>query len=244
MKYIPLRVHSVFSNGRGVVRAAELANLMKKNKLPALAVSDPFSLLGWEKFRHQASLHGLKFLPGMEVKLQKLGSLLLFPLSGPGYFSIVRSFNRKMFSRMPEVAVIFIPCSNLPGGPANRAAAIRNVIRQVPEKNFYLGLEWNSKRWLVDLAATHKLPLVWAQALKWVTRPRNYLVASAIFSHRPIPEMLNSGAHPGMVLHGPVDDRAILKRWRDAGRQAMNNTFEVASRITFDFGQAKKIENR
>ena len=237
MKYIPLRVHSVFSNGRGVVQAAELANLLKKNKLPALAVSDPFSLLGWEKFHHQASLHGLKFLPGMEVKLQKLGSLLLFPLSGPGYFSIVRSFNQKVFSRMSEVAVIFIPCSNLPGGPANRTAAIRNVIRQVPKKNFYLGLEWNSKRWLIDLAATHKLPLVWAQALKWVTRPRNYLVASAIFSHRPLPEMLNSGARSGVVLHGPVDDRAILKRWRNTGREAMNNTFEVASRIAFDFGQ-------
>lgn len=237
MKYIPLRVHSAYSTGRGVVRPAEFADLLNRMRVPAMAVSDPFTLIGWEKFHGHAARRDLQFLPAMEVKLQKLGVLLLFPLTRQGYLSIVRSYNQKTVPRMPEVAMVFIPCGNLPRSPADRAAAIREVIQQVPKGNLYLGLEWNSKRWLVELAASHKLPLVWAQSLKWVSRSRDYLVASAVFSHRPLPEMLNNGSGQDVLLHGPIDDRAILKRWADTGRQAMMNTFEIASRVEFDFGQ-------
>jgi DNA polymerase-3 subunit alpha len=237
MKYIPLRVHSAYSNGRGVVRPAEFAELLSRMRVPAMAVSDPFTPIGWEMFCRHASRFDLQFLPGMEVKLQKRGVLLLFPLSQQGYLSIVRSYNQKTVSRMSEVAVVFIPCGNLPRSPVNRAAAIREVIRQVPEENFYLGLEWHSKRWLVELAASLKVPLVWAQSLKWTSRSRDYLVASAVFFHRPLPEMLNNGVRQDVLLHGPIDDRAILKRWGDAGRRAMMNTFEIAARAEFNFSQ-------
>jgi DNA polymerase III alpha subunit len=66
------------------VHAGEFADFLQKMKLPALAVTDPFTLAGWEKFHHQSGVYGLKFLPGMEVKLQNLGSLVLFPLSREG----------------------------------------------------------------------------------------------------------------------------------------------------------------
>jgi DNA polymerase-3 subunit alpha len=237
MTYVPLRVHTVFSIGRGVVHAGEFADFLQKMKLPALAVTDPFTLAGWEKFHHQSGVYGLKFLPGMEVKLQNLGSLVLFPLSREGYFSIVHSFNQKIFSRMKDVAVIFVPGNSLARGPASRLSAIADVIRQVPKENLYLGLEWNSKRWLVDLARSRKIPLVWAQSLKWISHPRPYLVASAVFGHRPLPEMLENDSRLGAILNGPMDDRAILKRWGDIGREAMKNTFDVAARVEFDFGR-------
>ncbi len=238
MKYIPLRVHSVFSRGKGAVHAAEFADFLKVSKVPYVALSDPFSVIGWEHFYREANTRGLKPLLGMEIKLQRLGSLVMFPINADGYFSIVSSFNTKIFSKMQNVVAILIPCStDIPRGTVQRTAAIMNIEKQVPAENFYLGLEWDSKSWMIDLAQKKKIPLVWAQSIKWIDHPRNYLVAAAVFGHRPLPEMLNGGTQHKVILHGPIDDRAVLKRWGNIGKQAMRNTFKIASRIGFDFSR-------
>ena len=110
MRYIPLRVYSVFSRGRGAVRPEDLASLMKKNngvKCPkgAMAVTDPFSTMAWESFYRAAGKSGIKFLPGTEISLRGAGSVILFPLSIDGYFSMISSFNDKKFSMMKCVLV-------------------------------------------------------------------------------------------------------------------------------------------
>lgn len=241
MKYIPLRVYSVFSRGHGAVHPVQFADFLKIKNISSLAVSDPFTVIGWERFRAAAVNKDLKPLLGMEIRLQKMGSLLLFPISAEGYFPMVSSFNSKTFSPMKEVIVIFIPGNGGCGERiTQRLSAIVNMRKQIPARNFYLGLEWNSKREVVEVAKKNKIPLVWVQPLKWVNHPDSFLVISAVFNHRPLPEMLNRRINRTVSLHGPMDYRAILKRWGPVGREAMKNTFEISSRIEFDFCQLFK----
>ena len=49
MSYVPLRTHSVYSQGEGVVDPAALGDIMQKAKVPYLPICDPMSLIGWEK---------------------------------------------------------------------------------------------------------------------------------------------------------------------------------------------------
>ena len=113
MRYVPLRVYSVFSRGKGAVDARTFAGFLKDRKISSVAVSDPFSMLGWESFRNEAVKRDMKPLLGMEIKTQGLGSFVIFPLNSNGYISLISSFNSKLFSRMENVAVIFIPGNNL-----------------------------------------------------------------------------------------------------------------------------------
>lgn len=232
MKYIPLRVYSVYSRGSGAVEAGELAEVLSSGNMSALALCDPFSLTGWEAFREAALSRKMKPLPGMEIRLKGTGSLLLFPTSGRGFFSLLSSYNRKVFSKMTEVITILIPGK----GRFFRESEIIKWKEQVPADNLYLGLEWDSGRGLVDMAKRHNIPLVWAQPLRWVRNPEKYGVISSVFNHRSIPEALRKFERSQELnLSGPIGNSAIIKRWRDVGKEAIKNTFAVSEKITFDF---------
>ncbi|MCP5105558.1 MAG: DNA polymerase III subunit alpha [bacterium] len=231
MKYIPLRIYSVFSRGKGAVDPAVLADFLKQRQVSAVAVSDPFSMAGWERFRKEAVSRGMKPLPGMEIRVRGVGALVLYPITARGYFSLVSSFNRKVFTKMEDVMVIYIPHRGNPG----RAPSFMNIRKHIPPENFYLGLEWNSSRWVVDLSKKYNIPLVWAQPMKWIMNPEKYAVVSAVFNHHPVSDILMGAKSGELPLYGPMSSQAITRRWGDAGRAAMKNTFTLASRIGFDF---------
>ncbi len=231
MKYVPLRIYSVFSQGKGAVAPAELGDFLAQREVPAMAVTDPFSMIGWEHFRKEALSRNLKPLPAMEIRVQNLGALLLFPLDNRGYSSLVSSFNKKVLSRMENVLVVYIPHRT----GARRVSAFMNIRKQIPPENFYLGLEWNSSRWVTDLAKKHNIPLVWAQPMKWVMNPESFAVASAVFNHHPVSDILMGPGSGDLPLYGPLSGYAVKRRWGDAGREALQNTFTVASRVNFDF---------
>jgi DNA polymerase III alpha subunit len=231
MKYVPLRVYSVFSCGKGAVAASGFADFLKARDIDFLAVTDPFSVIAWESFRQEAVARQMKPLPGMEIRVQRVGSLLLYPLTLKGYFSLVASFNDKVFSKLEDVLVICIPLRTLSTG----VAPFERIRRQVPPENFYLGLEWNSSRWVVDLAREQGIPLVWTQPWKWLDNPEKYAVASAVFNHHPVSDILMGSRSGELPLYGPLSGSAIGKRWREAGNSALKNTFLIASRVGFDF---------
>jgi DNA polymerase III alpha subunit len=233
MKYVPLRVYSVFSRGKGAVDASILGDYLNPRKIPYLAISDPFSLVGWESFRNEAAAREMKPLLGMEIRVQHTGSLVLYPLNINGYFSLIASLNNRTVSRMEDVLVICVPRRSV-NGDISVFAGIR---KQVPKENFYLGLEWNSSRWVADVAKEEGIPLVWAQSWKWVENPEKYAVASAVFNHHPVSDVLMGPAAAELPLHGPLSGYAVTKRWGDDGKIAMKNTFDVASRIGFDFSE-------
>jgi DNA polymerase III alpha subunit len=232
MKYIPLRVYSVYSRGKGAVEAGKLAEALSSENISSLALCDPFSLTGWESFRKEALLKRMKPLLGMEIRLKGTGSLLLFPTTGRGFFSLLRSYNRKVFSKMAEVITVLIPGK----GRFFRETEIAQWKKQVSGEHFYLGLEWDSGRGLIDIAKRSNIPLVWAQPLRWIGNPEKYGVVSSIFNRQSIPEIFHSREGCGdFNLFGPIAGSAILKRWRDFGKEAMKNTFAVAEKINFDF---------
>jgi DNA polymerase III alpha subunit len=67
--FVPLRVHSVFSRGRGAATPAETAAWAAENNLPAAALSDIGSLHGWAKWKRAAEAAGVKPLFGSELPL-------------------------------------------------------------------------------------------------------------------------------------------------------------------------------
>ena len=183
MKYIPLRVYSVFSRGNGAVSPSGLASLMRKGG-GVMAVTDPFSFLGWEKFHRAAKDNGLKFLPGMEISVRGFGSLLLFPRTPEGYFSIVSSYNKKRLTAMNEVSAVLVP-GTIRG---DISGAFNNIRKRIPGGDIYFGLEWNSDRRHLDYAEKERIPVVWANPLRWTGSPDSYKVVSSVFRHLPSAE--------------------------------------------------------
>jgi DNA polymerase III alpha subunit len=231
MKYVPLRVYSVFSRGKGAVGAAELGDFLKQRDISCLAVADPFTMAGWESFRKEALERGMKPLLGTEIRIQNIGAFMLFPITVKGYFSLVSSFNQRLFSKLEDVLTVYIPHRMA----ANRVTSFVNIHKQVAAENFYLGLEWNSSRWIIDLSKKFNIPLVWVQPMKWVMNPEKYAVASAVFNHHPVSDILMGAKSGELPLYGPISAQAITRRWGDAGRTATKNTFTLVSRIAFDF---------
>ncbi len=234
MKYVPLRVYSVFSRGKGAVDARVLGEFLSQRGVPALAVTDPFMMAGWECFREEAVKYNLKPLLGIEIRLRNIGALVLYPISVKGYFSLVSSYNRKVFSAMEDVIAVCVlnrGVSRLP----SCSSSIADIRKQVAPGNFYLGLEWNSGREVTGLAAQHGVPLVWMQPWKWVVNPEKYAVASAVFNHHPVSDLLTGTKSSELPLFGPMSAFAVQRRWADAGKEAMKNTFALVSRVQFDF---------
>lgn len=240
MKYVPLRVYSVFSKGKGAVDAGELTFFLKNRGISAVSVTDPFSVVSWESFRSEAFKQEMKPVLGMEIRVQHIGSLLLFPRTKKGYFSLISSLNQKIFSRMEDVLVVCIPRRAV----SNRVPSFEGLRRQVLPGNFFLGLEWNSNRWLVDFAREQNIPLVWAQPWKWVENPEKFAVTSAVFNHHPVTDLLRGTNASELPLFGPLSSTAIAKRWGDAGDKAMKNTFQLVSQIEFDFSDISAAVER
>jgi len=230
--YVPLRVYSVYSRGKGAVAADELAAFLCPKKILALAVADPFSILGWESFYRQAGKKGMKLLPGLEIRIQGLGALVMFPSTRNGYFSLVASFNDKKLSRLTDVLAVFIPGQ----GQIVLPSAIASLKKNISPSNLFIGLEWHTRREIVKIAHDLHLQLVWAQPLRWLHQPEKYAVAASIFNHRPLSELLpRLEKDSDLYLYGPISGSAISKRWGETGRQAMQNTFALADRVAFDF---------
>lgn len=235
MKYIPLRVYSNYSQGKGAVDARELADILSSANISSLPVCDPFTLIGWENFRKEAVTRKMKPLLGMEIRLKGSG-LLLFPATSKGFFSLISSYNRKVFSKMEEVVTILIPGK----GRFLREHDIKEMKEKVSGEYFYLGLEWNSSRGLIDIAGRYGIPLVWVQPLRWIRNPEKYGVVSAVFNHQSITEtMLKTDRNQNLNLFGPVSDSAIIKRWGNIGKEAVKNTFSIPAKINFDFSDIK-----
>jgi len=230
MNYVPLRTYSVFSQGEGVVDPSSLAAIMQKAGVPYLPVCDPMALTGWERFQTEAGKRQMKPLLGTEIMLPEKGSLLLFPLSQTGYLSLVSCFNRRALPPLREVLAVFLPARP-------DEDFLRRLQKKIGPENFYLGLEWGSGQWLREWSVDLKIPLVWAQALRWTGNAQKYAVARAVFQHLPLPETLKFD----VGLDGLIPTAAIIRRWGEAGRQAMANTLRLAERVGFAFASLEEL---
>lgn len=86
--YVPLHVASGYSFGRSPMLAEEIALLAASVGLPAIALTDRYSLSGAVEFSKACRKHGVRPLVGATVELPEGGELVLLARSKLGYESL------------------------------------------------------------------------------------------------------------------------------------------------------------
>ena len=59
--FVPLRLHSVYSRGKGSVTLEEAAQWAGRQRLPAAALADVGNIYGWGKWKRVAAAGGSSF---------------------------------------------------------------------------------------------------------------------------------------------------------------------------------------
>ena len=108
--YIPLRVHSVYSKGKGAAALAELAAWASHHELPFLALSDLGNLYGWGRWKRRAGEHGFSPIFGCEIEISE-ETFVFLVRNTQGYRHLVEIFNRRKIQETAGLIVIFVPRS-------------------------------------------------------------------------------------------------------------------------------------
>jgi DNA-directed DNA polymerase III PolC len=226
--FIPLRVHSVYSKGRGGVTLEELASWAVQKKLACAALSDIANLYGWAKWKWAAAKVG--FVPLFGCELEVGGKSFLFLVkTREGYWNLMEIFNRKEIVATEGLISIFIPEAN---GSGNSFEELNDLCARVSD--FYLGCDFSNFKRAVDLARTSGLPLVWANSLKFIKSPERLILLHAIHKKIPFPPERDK-LREKVNLFGPDQENLALRKFGSVVKDAFSKTFEVAEKCQFSF---------
>jgi len=222
---VPLRVHSVYSKGRGSITLQELASWGAQKKLPALALSDVENLYGWGRWKKMALESGVRPLFGCEVELE--GRIYLFLVKNrEGYWNLMEILNRKMMTKTEGLVVLLIPQLGEEGPPENLPDLIG--------EDFYFGGDFTNFPKTLEWASQHGVSGVWTNPLKFVTNPERLILLHAIQKKIPFPPERDRLQHR-VRLFGPDQEAMALKKFGPEARAFFTNTFEVAEKCRFSF---------
>ena len=118
--HVPLRVHSVYSRGRGGVTVGEAAAWLEARRVPAAALTDLGNLYGWDKWkRADAAAGGFRPLFGCELEVG--GRRFVFLVKErAGYWNLMEIFNRREIRDLAGLVTIYVP-AGLTASGANDA---------------------------------------------------------------------------------------------------------------------------
>jgi len=117
--FVPLRIHSVYSRGKGSVTLEEAVGWAGGKRLPAAALADTGNIYGWGKWKRVAPAGGFKPLFGCELEIG--GRRFVFLVKArEGYSNLMEIFNRKEVRNASGLIVIYIPDGS-GGGTAEKA---------------------------------------------------------------------------------------------------------------------------
>ncbi len=225
MMFIPLRVHSVYSKGRGGVLLRELAAWAVREKLPAAALSDLENLYGWARWKRAAQESGLRPVFGCELELG--GRTFLFLVKErEGYWTLMETLNGRAVNSTRGLVTVFIP---------------RPEDRDFPEElvpllgeDLYLGSGFFNLKTVKAWSKRHGLPAVWAHPLKFLRHPERLILLHAIHKKIPFPpERDRLGRR--MPLLGPDQAHLAVKKFGSGIKPLFRATFEVAEKCRFTF---------
>ncbi len=109
--FVPLRIHSVFSRGKGSVTLEEAADWTARRRLPAAALADTGNLYGWGKWKRVAASAGFKPVFGCE--LERGGRRFVFLVkTREGYGNMMEIFNGSEVRETAGLLVIYVPDKN------------------------------------------------------------------------------------------------------------------------------------
>jgi DNA polymerase III alpha subunit len=120
--FIPLRIHSVYSRGKGSVTLEEALGWAGRRRIPAAALTDLGNLYGWGKWKRAAAAGGFKPLFGCEFEVG--GRRFVFLVRGrEGYGNLMEIFNRREVRDASGLIAIYIPDGNGGGAGAKNCGA-------------------------------------------------------------------------------------------------------------------------
>jgi DNA polymerase III alpha subunit len=249
--FVPLRIHSVFSKGRGGATVEEAAFWAAEKRLPAAAIADVGNVYGWGKWKRAAAAAGAGLRPIFGCELEIGGHTFVFLVkSREGYRNLMEIFNRGEVRSVDGLVVIHVLAGGHDAAPEgekkppkepepDRTTGILAELREkTPPGDLYLGCGFSNFRKAVDMRAgegpASGLPLVWANPLKFVRSPERLILLRAIEEKIPFPpERLKFAGRIGVF--GPGQEALAVKRFGAGARDALDRTFEAAEKCAFDF---------
>jgi len=106
--FVPLRLHSVYSRGKGSVTLEEAAEWAGRQRLPAAALADVGNIYGWGKWKRVAAGGGVRPLFGCELEIGGRRFVFLVK-TRPGYSNLMEIFNRRAVRDASGLVVIYVP---------------------------------------------------------------------------------------------------------------------------------------
>jgi DNA-directed DNA polymerase III PolC len=248
--FVPLRIHSVYSRGKGSVTLEEAAGWAGRKRLPAAALTDAGNIYGWGKWKRVAPAGGFRPLFGCELEIGGRRFVFLVKTRA-GYSNLMEIFNRKEVRDAAGLIVIYIPFGS--GGEAAAKAKkgdtypsdpVVDLREKVAPGDFYIGAEFaNFRRLMEDCGDTSSgagvnpladLPVVWANPVKYLTSPERLVLLHAIEKKIPYPPERDR-LLAKVKLFGPDQEALALRRFGDAAKDALARTAEVAEKCEFVF---------
>ena len=223
--FVPLRVHSVYSKGKGGATLQELASWAYQRRLSSAALTDIGNLYGWGGWKRFAQDSDFAPLFGCEVELQ--GKRFLFLVkSREGYWNLMEILNQKEIGETEGLVVVFIPQPGEEGLPEGFDFSTR--------EDFYLGGDFFNLKKTLAWAQNSGLPLVWANPLKFIKNPERLILLHSIQKKFPFPPERDK-LKSRVTLFGPEQEVLALKKFGSEVKALFKNTFEVAEKCQFSF---------
>jgi len=229
--FVPLRLHSVYSRGKGSVTLEEAASWAAGKGLPAAALTDAGNIYGWGKWKRIAPAGGFKPVFGCELECG--GRRFVFLVrTREGYPNLMEIFNRREVRDASGLAVIYVPGRENGGGVAGGALA--DLRDKVAPGDLYLGADFANFNRLRESRVLADLPVVWVNPIKYLRSPERLVLLHAIEQKVPYPPERDRLL--GKVrLFGPDQEALALRRFGDAVKDALARTAEVAEKCEFVF---------
>lgn len=223
--FIPLRIHSVYSKGKGGATLEELASWACRRRLSSAALTDIGNLYGWGGWKRFAQESDLAPLFGCEVELQEKRFLFLVK-SREGYWNLMEILNRKEIKETEGLVVVFIPQPGEEGLPEGFDFSTR--------EDFYLGGDFFNLKKTLAWAQDSGLPLVWTNPLKYIKNPERLILLHSIQKKIPFPPERDK-LKGRVELFGPEQEALALKKFGSEVKDLFKNTYEVAEKCQFSF---------
>jgi DNA polymerase III alpha subunit len=249
--FVPLRLHSVYSRGKGSVTLEEASGWAAARRLPAAGLADIGNIYGWGKWKRLAPAGGYRPLFGCELECG--GRRFVFLVRRrEGYSNLMEIFNRGEVRDASGLVVIYVPGARggqtyllqqkvglTPSEGPSEAALLADLREKVAPGDLYIGADFgNFDR--IGGSGGHvpnplaDFPVVWANPVKYLTSPERLILLHAIEKKVPYPPERDR-LLAKVRIFGPGQEALALRRFGEAAKDALTLTFDVAEKCEFVF---------
>jgi DNA polymerase III alpha subunit len=223
--FVPLRVHSVYSKGKGGALLSELAGWTRRRNLPAAVLSDRENLYGWGRWSHTAREYGVRPVCGCEIDTAD-GRFVFLVKERGGYWNLMAILNGKQIKDTSGLVVIYLPGKG-PDDGGKTAKRLRG-------DDFYVGGDFRNYSLAREVSAAAACPLVWANPLKFIDHPERLILLHAIHNKKPFPTE-KKRLQRYMGFFGPDQAAAAWKKFGAGAEKMFHTTFEIVEKCGFTF---------